>query len=89
MELSDRQASALAKAVSDTSAVPPGIAELQGIALAGVFQIIISETGRRTKQGQSQAKISTELRPAVAQILDELDHWFSITDSASAALTEQ
>src|SRR5450755_4284792 len=41
LELIDRQAAALAGAVSDTTAVPPEIATLRGIALAGVFQIII------------------------------------------------
>jgi AcrR family transcriptional regulator len=43
LELADRQAAALASAISDTSAVPPEVARLQGIALAGVFQIIIGE----------------------------------------------
>ena len=47
LEMADRQAAALASAISDTSPVPPEIAALQGIALAGVFQIIISEAGRR------------------------------------------
>jgi hypothetical protein len=53
LEMSDRQASAIAGAISETREVPPEIAKLQGIALAGVFQIIISEAGRRTKDGQS------------------------------------
>src|ERR1035438_305362 len=57
LELTDRQAAALASAISDTTAVPPEIAKLQGIALASVFQIIISEAGRRTLEGQSQAAI--------------------------------
>lgn len=39
----DRQAAALASAVSDTTAIPPEVAKLHGIALAGVVQIIISE----------------------------------------------
>ena len=56
--MTDRQAAALAAALSDTTAVPPEIARLQGIALAGVFQIIISESGRRAREGQSQAEIA-------------------------------
>ena len=66
--------------------IPPEVATLQGIALAGVFQIIISEAGRRTREGQSQSqsqsqsqkKIADELRPIVENILDELDRWFSV-----------
>jgi AcrR family transcriptional regulator len=77
LELADRQAAALAGAVSDTSAVPPGVARLKGIALAGVFQIIISEAGQRTRDGQSQATIADELGPIVENILDELDRWLS------------
>src|ERR1700733_6728799 len=48
LELTDRQAAALATAISDTTAVAPEVARLQGIALAGVFQIIISEAGQST-----------------------------------------
>jgi hypothetical protein len=58
--------------------IPPEVATLQGIALAGVFQIIISEAGRRTRESQSQKKIADELRPIVENILDELDRWFSV-----------
>jgi AcrR family transcriptional regulator len=79
LELIDRQAAALATAISDTTAVPPEIARLQGIALAGVFQIIISEAGRRTREGQSQAQIADELRPTVQNILNELDRWLSVS----------
>jgi AcrR family transcriptional regulator len=83
LELTDRQAVALARAVSDTTAVPPEVARLQGIALAGVFQIIISEAGRRTRAGQSQAEIADELYPVVENILDELDRWLSVSGSSA------
>ena len=83
LELTDRQAAALAAAISDTTAVPPEIARLQGIALASVFQIIISEAGRRTREGQSQAKIADELYPIVENLLDELDRWFSVSASSA------
>src|ERR1700727_2146316 len=73
LELTDRQAAALAAAIGDTTAVAPEVARLQGIALAAVFQIIISDAGRRTQKGQSQTRIAKELRPMVANILDELD----------------
>jgi AcrR family transcriptional regulator len=75
LELTDRQAAALASAIADTTAVPPEVARLHGIALAGVFQIIIGEAGRRTREGQSQAQITDELYPMVENILDELDRW--------------
>src|SRR5260370_26946627 len=73
LELIDRQAAALAAAISDTTAVPPEVAKLQGIALAGVFQIIISGAGRRTREGQSQAKMPCELDPNIEHILDQLE----------------
>lgn len=78
LELTDRQAAALASAISDTSAVAPEIARLQGIALASVFQIIISEAGQRTREGQGQLEIANELRPIVENVLDELDRWLSV-----------
>jgi AcrR family transcriptional regulator len=56
LELTDRQAAALAGAVSDTTAVAPGVARLYGIALAGVFTIIIDEAGRRTREPQTAGR---------------------------------
>jgi AcrR family transcriptional regulator len=79
LELSDRQAAALAAAITETTAVAPEVAGLQGVALAAVFQIIISEAGRRARDGQSQAEIADELRPMVENILDELDRWLSVS----------
>src|SRR6202044_2686394 len=73
LELPDRKAGALAAAISETTAVTPEVARLQGIALAAVFQIIIIDAGQRTQNGQSQAEIADELRPMVENILDELD----------------
>jgi AcrR family transcriptional regulator len=75
LELTDRQAGALAAAISETTAVTPEVARLQGIALAAVFQIIIIDAGRRTQDGQRQAEIADELRPVVENVLDELDRW--------------
>jgi AcrR family transcriptional regulator len=83
LEMADRQAAALASAISDTSPVPPEIAALQGIALAGVFQIIISEAGRRTHEGQSQARIADELYPMLERLVDELDRWLSVPGSSA------
>jgi AcrR family transcriptional regulator len=79
LEMTGRQAAAIAAAISDSTAVPPEIARLQGIALAGVFQIIISEAGQRTREGQGQAQIADELYPVVESLLDELDRWFSVS----------
>ena len=77
LELTDRLAAALAAAVSESAAVQAEIARLQGMALASVFQIIISEAGARTRQGQSQAQIADELYPVIGNVLDELDRWLS------------
>ena len=82
LEMSDRQADALATAISDTAAVRPEVARLQGIALAGVFELIISEAGRRTRDGQSQTKIARELSRIIANVLDELDRWFGKSKSS-------
>ena len=81
LELTDRLAAALAAAISDSTAVPPEIARLQGTALASVFQVIISESGRRTREGQSQAEIADELYPLVENVLVELDSWLSVSGS--------
>src|SRR4029077_11104653 len=71
LEVIDRQAHALAAVISDTTAVSPEIARLHGIALAGVFELIISEAGQRTRDGQSQTKIARELSRMIANALDE------------------
>jgi AcrR family transcriptional regulator len=77
LELIDRQAAALAEAIADTTSIPPELAQLRGIALAAVYQIIISEAGRRTIAGQNQAAIADEMKPMIKKILDELDRWLS------------
>jgi len=77
LEMSDRQASALATAITETKAIAPEIAKLRGIALASVFQIIITEAGRRTREGQSQDQIADHLRPAIEAVLDDLDSWLA------------
>ena len=77
LELTDRQARALAAAISDTTPIAPEIARLAGIALAGVFQMIISESGRRTHDGQTPAEISDSLHPEITNVLNELDRWLT------------
>jgi AcrR family transcriptional regulator len=78
LEMSDRQATALAAAIGETEAVAPETARLRGIALAGVFQIIITEAGRRTLEGQSQDQIADQIRPAIEAVLDDLDRWLTL-----------
>jgi AcrR family transcriptional regulator len=89
LELTDRQAAALAGAISDTTAVTPGVARLYGIALAGVFQIIIDEAGRRTRDGQTQAQIADELYPIVKGVLDELDRWLGPPGPSNVLTSEK
>jgi AcrR family transcriptional regulator len=79
LELIDRLAGALASTIRDTSPVSPEVARLQGIAIASVFEIVISDAGRRTRDGQSPAEAAEELYPVVVNLLDELDGWFSST----------
>jgi hypothetical protein len=77
LDLTDRQATALATAIDDTTALPRGLAEIHGIALAGVFRIIIGEAGGRTLEGQDQERIADELHTIVENVLDDLDRWFT------------
>ncbi len=83
LEMTDRLAAALAAAIADTAEVGPEIARLEGMALAGVFQVIISEAGNRTRKGQSQAKIADELFPIIGEMVDELDRWFQVSESST------
>jgi AcrR family transcriptional regulator len=76
LELVDRLATALAGTIGETSTIAPEVAKLEGIALAGVLQIIISESGQRTVAGHTQAEIAETLSAEVEHILDELDRWF-------------
>jgi AcrR family transcriptional regulator len=82
LETTDRQAAAVAEAIGDTTGVPPEIARLQGMALAGVFQVIISEAGDRTRKGHSQARIADDLYPMIGEMMDELDRWFQVSESS-------
>jgi AcrR family transcriptional regulator len=79
LEMSDQRATTIANAVSDTTTITPEIARVRGIALAGVFQIIINEAGQRTREGQTQDQIADELRPAIKAVLDDLDRWMAAT----------
>jgi AcrR family transcriptional regulator len=81
LEMSDRHAASIATAISETSTVTPELAKLQGVALAGVVQILISEAGRRTREGQTQKQIADELTPAIEAILDDLDRWLALNKS--------
>jgi AcrR family transcriptional regulator len=83
LETTDRQAAAVAEAIGDTTGVPPEIARLQGMALAGVFQVIISEAGDRTRKGHSQARIADDLYPMIGEMMDELDRWFQVSESST------
>ena len=79
LEMTDRQADAIAVAISDTTPVMAEVAKLQGIAIASVFQIILSHAGRRTHEGRSQTEIADELYPIIEAVLEELDRWLSLS----------
>jgi AcrR family transcriptional regulator len=82
LEMTERQAAAVAGAIGDTTEIAPEIARLMGMALAGVFQSIISEAGSRARKGQSQAKIADELYPIIGAMVDELDRWFQVSEAS-------
>lgn len=44
-----------------------------------MFQVIVSEIGRRTREGQSHEQIADELYPVVENLMDELGRWFSVS----------
>jgi hypothetical protein len=46
-------------------------------ASAGVFQIIFSEAGQRTQEGQSRDQIADGLRPTIEAVLYDLDRWLA------------
>lgn len=73
LELTDRLAIALGKAIAENYPITPAVARLHGIALAGVFQTVISTAGHMTKDGQSQHQIAQALRKEVVQMLNEMD----------------
>jgi len=77
LEMTDRQADAIAAAITDTTPVMTEVAKLQGIAIASIFQIILSHAGRRTHEGRSQTEIADELHPIIEAVLDELDRWLT------------
>ena len=77
LEISDRQANTIAAAISQNSTSTPEIAKLQGMALAGIFQIIITGAGQCTLDGQTQDQIADDLRPAIEAVLRDLDRWMS------------
>ena len=83
LEMTERQAAAIADAIRDTTEVAPEIARLQGMALASVFQTIINEAGNRSRRGQSQARIANELSPIIGGMVDALDLWFQASQSPS------
>ena len=79
LEMTDRQADAIAAAIHDTTPVLAEVAKLQGIAIASVYQIIFGHAGRGTLEGRSQTEIADELHPIIQAVLDELDRWLSLT----------
>jgi AcrR family transcriptional regulator len=78
LEMTDRHADAIAAVLADTANHSSlAAAKVQAIALAWVFQTITDESGRRSIQGQHPAQIADEVRPIVADIIDQLDRWLT------------
>jgi AcrR family transcriptional regulator len=83
LDMLERLGAAVADAILDSSEVTPEIARLEGMALAAVFQTMISEAGQRTRKGNSQAKIAADLYPIIGKMIDELDRWFRVSESST------
>ncbi len=76
LEMTDRHADAIGRAITDTSNLPnPQLAKVQGIALAWISQTITDEFGRGTLAGKTPALIADELHPVIDSIIDDLDRW--------------
>jgi AcrR family transcriptional regulator len=75
LEMTDRHAEAIAAVIAETAGTDPALAKVHAVAIAWVFQTVTDETGRRSRDGQSPARIAAELRPIVAAIIDDLDRW--------------
>jgi AcrR family transcriptional regulator len=73
LEMSERQADAVAIAIEETSATDRLSARLAGITIAGIFQIIVRETGERARAGRTPNQIADELAPQIAGLLDDLE----------------
>lgn len=74
----DRLGEAIAAAITETAPTPdPAVAKVQGVALAWLSQTIIDESGRRSRRGDSPARIADELHRLLTAILDDLDTWLS------------
>jgi len=76
LEMTDRHAAAIAAAMMRAEpGANPLLARTRANALAGVFQTITDETGKRCRAGQPPAVIAAELRPLIAAVIDDLDRW--------------
>jgi len=76
LEMTDRHAAAIAAAMLRAEPdANPLLVRMRASALAGVFQTITDETGKRCRAGQSPAVIAAELRPLIAALIDDLDRW--------------
>ena len=76
LEMTDRHAAAIAAAIMRAEPdANPLLVRTRANALAGVFQTITDETGKRCRAGQSPAVIAAELRPLIAALIDDLDRW--------------
>jgi len=73
LEMTDRLGAALGDAICDTTGLDGYQAHLEGISLAWVFQFITDETGQRSRDGQSPARIADTLAPIVARLFDRLE----------------
>ncbi len=79
LEMTERHAHVIADAIAATAPTPlsPAVAELQGLALAWVFQTVIDEAGRGVVEHIPAEQIVRELSSIVEAMLASLDVWMT------------
>jgi AcrR family transcriptional regulator len=79
LEMTERHGQAIAAAISGTSPnlTSRSVANLQGQALAWVFQTIIDEAGRRLVEHDPVTKIKRDLTNIVEDMIASLDAWMT------------
>lgn len=79
LEMTERHGRAIAEAITATSPtpVPAAVANLQGQALAWVFQTLIDEAGRRFVEHLPAAEITRELTAVINEMIASLDAWMA------------
>ena len=76
LQMTDRHADAIAEVLAAEPGGPTrATAKIHAIALAWVIQTITDLAGHATAAGRNPTEIAIEIRPAVLEIIQELEAW--------------